>query len=329
MSRVTETQILRSNLNYINSSRRIIHKLNMEVDSGYKVHTPGDSEVSATIEKFRQTLDRMDSYKNRTAGVKSFLTFQDDSLSQVTELLNRAREIAAQASNETNSEITRAQMAEEVFQIRDHLMSLANAKYQNRYVWGGAAETVAPYVQGAYSGDGSTGEANEHWQWNAAVGSSATRTVNISDDFSLTIDTPGNQIFDTALEGMERLGRALAGHQTNPASGAPDGTGVDYTFPADFELQTQHIAESLDILNRARTDDIEPARVALGGKLRRIETAEALIELTKVSATEALDKLQNADIAESASSLTQAQTILQASLQVTAKVLNQSILDFL
>lgn len=328
MSRVTETQLLRSNLNYINSSRKVIQKLNMEVDSGYKVHTPGDSEVSATIEKYRQTLDRMDSYKNRTASVKSILTFQDDALSQVSELLNRAREIAAQAANETNSETTRAQMAEEVFQIRDHLVSLANSKYQDKYVWGGAVDNNPPFDAFTYTAP-ATGGASQRYAWDGAAGRNVSRTVNISDDLNLTIDTQGNSIFNTAIEGMERLGRSLAGYKTNPSSGMPDGTGVAYTFPTEFSQQTQDISASLDILDRARTQDIEPERVTLGGKLRRIETAESLLDLTKTSAMEALDKLQNADIAESASSLTQAQTILQASLQVTAKVLNQSIMDYI
>ncbi|MBN8549586.1 MAG: hypothetical protein J0M12_09745 [Deltaproteobacteria bacterium] len=327
MSRVTETQMLRSNLQYINSSRSVIQKLNMEVDSGYKVHTPGDSEASATIEKYRQALDRMDSYKNRTASVKSMLTFQDDALSQVSDLINRAREIAQQASNETNSSTTRAQMAEEVFQIRNHLVSIANSKYQGKYVWGGAgADTNAPYDPLSYTTG--TGEAAVRYAWDGAAGRTTTRDVNISDDFNLTIDTPGNTVFDTAIEGMERLGRALSGLTTTPASGNTSATGGTYTFPTDFHLQTQDISNCLDILDRARTQDIEPERVALGGKLRRIDTAESLIELTKTSATEALDKLQNADIAESASSLSQAQTILQASLQVTAKVLNLSIMDY-
>lgn len=330
MTRVTESQLLRNNLSHIGRSRDHILKLNDQIGTGLKVANPSDSELSATIEKYRQTLDQLDSYANRTAGVKSFLTFQDDALSQVGELLTRAREIASQASNSTNSPETRAQMAEEVFQIRDHLVQLANSRYQGKYVWGGGASgsAVPPYVQTTDYANG-TGKALERYEFDTSeVGRSVTRTVNISEGLTLDIDTPGNQVFDNALFGLERLGRSLAGYQTNPATGAPDGTGNAYTFPADYELQTTEIRAAMDMLKSAQDDDIQPQRVTLGGKLRRIETAESMLQLGKGSVQEALDKLQNADIAESASNLTQAQTVLQAALAVTSRVLNQTILDY-
>jgi flagellar hook-associated protein 3 FlgL len=318
-------------LRYVNQARSAIQKLNQQVDTGLKVITPGDSNVSAIIEQYRQSLDKIDSYKNRTASVQSFLTFQDDALSQVGDLINRAREIAAQAANSTNSPETRAQMAEEVFQLRDHLMSIANSQYQGKYVWGGAADTVAPYQSFTYTAvGGEPAGALNSYQWDGTTaGRTTSRHVNIAEGLTLTVDTPGNGIFDTALEGLDRLGRSLAGYTTNPASGAPNGTGAAYTFPTDYAQQTADLNATIDLLDSARTDDIEPERVSLGGKLRRIDTAQSLLELAKGSAQEALDTLQNADIAESASNLTQAQTVLQAALTVTGRVLNQSIVDYL
>ena len=70
-------------------------------------------------------------------------------------------------------------------------------------------------------------------------------------------------------------------------------------------------------------------RVDLGGKLRRLDTADSLLDLGKVNAQELLDKLQNADTVESASKLQLAQTALTASYTVTSRVLNLSILDYI
>ncbi len=328
MTRVTESQLGRVNLSNISRSKEKILKLNEEIDSGYKVQTPSDSDASAVIEKYHQALDKLATYKNRTASVKSFLTYQDDNLSQVSDLLNRAREVATQAANSTNSPGTRAQMAEEVFQIRDHLVSLANAQYQGKYIWGGAQDTNQPYDAQTYTNP-PTGGASQRYVWDNLAGRDITRTVNISENLTIGIDSQGNTVFDNALQGLERLGRALAGYQTSPASGVPTGAGAAYNFPTDYTLQTQDIQNALNLLDQARSNDIEPKRVELGGKLRRIDTAESLLSLTQTNAEEALDKLQNADIAESASALTQAQSVLQASLSVTARVMNQSILDYL
>jgi flagellin-like hook-associated protein FlgL len=63
--------------------------------------------------------------------------------------------------------------------------------------------------------------------------------------------------------------------------------------------------------------------------MRRLQTAESLLTLTKSSAQEVLSRIQNADETESVASLSQAQTALQASYSVTAKVLRLTIMDYL
>ena len=63
--------------------------------------------------------------------------------------------------------------------------------------------------------------------------------------------------------------------------------------------------------------------------MRRLQTAESLLTLTKTSAQEVLSRIQNADETESVASLSQAQTALQASYSVTAKVLRLTIMDYL
>ena len=136
-------------------------------------------------------------------------------------------------------------------------------------------------------------------------------------------------MFGTSIEALERLGRALAGYATTPASGSPDGGGLAYTFPTDYTQQTADIKNTIDLLNKARDEDILPERTMLGGKMRRLETAESLLSLSKTSAQEVLSKIQNADETESVANLTQAQTALQASYSVTAKALRLTIMDYI
>jgi flagellar hook-associated protein 3 FlgL len=283
----------------------------------------------------------VEGFTTRIADVRSGLQFQDDIMKEVNELLIRAQEVATQAANTTNSEITRAQQAEEIYQIRDNLVSLANSTLKGRYIYGGADDDDAPYdaqllttYTPAMPARGYetplTGPNATRYAFDSDVGMTTTRMVQISDGVSVTINTPGNQLFDEALQGLERLGRAMAGYDTlpPPGMGAPDGTGAAFVFPADYTRQTDDIRAALDQLKDARENDILPERVNLGGRLRRLETAEGILALAKTNANEVLDKLQNADIVESASKLTLAQTALQASLQVGTQILQQSILDF-
>ena len=327
MTRITESQLTRSLITHLVDHRRSIAKLNDEISSGIAVARPGDSTNAGTISNFQQTLDRVKTFENRIASVKSYLTFQDDVLTQANDILLRAKEIATQGANETQSATTRSQMSEEVWQLRDHLVSLANSTYQGKFVYGGLDDDDPPYDAATYTTPASGG-ASQRYVYDAETGTSGTRTIKITDDLTITTNTPGNTVFDEGIQALERLGRALAGYETLPAGGAPDGTGNAYTFPAQFATQTQAIAATITQLNTARQTDIMPEKVGLAGRLRRIETAESLLTLSKESSQDALDRLQNTDVFESASKLTQAQTALQASLQVSAKVLNLSIIDF-
>jgi flagellar hook-associated protein 3 FlgL len=310
-------------------NRKEVMKYSDEVSSGYRVREPGDTYQAGTISQFRQMLDRIDGFRSRVANLQSSLAFQDDVMTQVNDLLLRAKEVASQAANETNGPETRQQMAAEVWELREQLVQLANSTYQGKYIFGGADDDDPPYETTTAYTNPSSGVASLRYRFDGETGTSLTRTVKITDDLSVTANTPGNQLFDNALYGLERLGRALEGYQTLPATGAPNGSGVAFTFPADFSQQTDAITESLDLLDSAREDDIMPEKVSLGARMRRIETGLAILDLNKGTATAALVDLQDADIADSASQLQQAQTALEASMTVSLRILNISILDYL
>ena len=328
MTRIAENQMIASVLQGIFNNRARVSKYSDEITTGLKVSEPGDSNLSGSISGFRELLGRIDGYKDRVSTVSSSLVFQDDVLKQAEELLIRAKEIATQAANSTNGDETRAHMAAEVFQIRDHLISLANSTYQGRYIYGGTADDTPPFIDTTYVNP-ATGQANLRYVHTGANGTGTSKTVKVTDDLSIVVNTPGDQIFNNAIYGLERLGRALEGFATNPAAGAPDGTGNPYVFPNDLETQTLDIRASLDILDTARETDILEERIDIGGRLRRLDTATSLLDLGKVNAEELIDKLQNADVVESASNLQQAEIALQASFTVSARVLNLTILDYI
>jgi len=329
MTRISENQKGRTLIDSIAKNRELFNKFSNEISSGYRVVNPGDSKQSATISLFRQTLERVEGYGSRLANVQSSLAFQDDIMLQVNDLMIRAKEIATQAANESNGSETRAQMSAEVFQMRDHLIQLANSRYQGRYIYGGADDDDPPYDTTTAFTFPASGDAATRYVFDAELGTSTTRTVKVTDDLSITTNTVGSTLFDNALYGLERLGRSLAGFATNPAVGAPDGSGDAYTFPGQLTQQTTDIQATLALFDTARESDIMQERVDIGGRMRRLDTASAILELNKASTTDALASLQDADIAESATNLTQAQTALEASMTVSLRILNISILDYL
>lgn len=328
MTRIAENQSARNLLTTILRNRESVNRLGDQISSGIKVKDPGDSPLAGSISQYRAVLERVDGYKTRIASVQSFLTFQDNSLREANDIMIRAGEIATQSANETNDPVARQQMAAEVWQLRDHLVTLANGTYGGRYVWGGADDDDPPFDAATYVNP-ATGAASQRYIHDAELGTAQTRDVKVSDDLTITVNTAGNTVWSDSIAALERLGRALEGYETLPAAGLPDGTGVAFVFPADYTRQTQALQGAIDVIDDARQNDIMIERVSIGGKMRRLDTASSLIGLAQVSGQEVLDKLQNTDITEAASNLTIAQQALEASMIVSNRVLNLSILDYL
>jgi flagellar hook-associated protein 3 FlgL len=328
MTRISENQSTRQLVANTLDNKQKLNQFANEITTGYKVTLPGDSNQAGTISQYRQTIEKIDSYGTAIVQTKSFLQFQDDAMAQVSDIIIRAKEIASQAANETNSDVARAQLAGEIFELRDNLASLANSTFQGKYVWGGAADDSAPYTTSTYTNP-ATGPASQRYVIDPQPGRTTLRTIQITDTLNLTVNSAAAGLFDTAIRATERLGRSLSGYSSTLTAGAPDGGGVALVFPTDYIAQTTEIKATIDQLDLAREQQVIPERVGLGAKLRRLETGESLLTLTKNSAQDVLGRLQNADETESASNLQQAQNALQASYTVTARVLRLTILDYI
>jgi flagellar hook-associated protein 3 FlgL len=331
MTRITQSQLGRMSIETLFSARDRYDKYSNEVSSGFKAASPGDSRFSGTINQYRNQLTKIEGHETRIQSAKAVLAFQDNAVTQLNDLLVRAKEIATQTANETVGTTSRAQAAKEIFEIRDHIVQLANSKYQDRYIYGGADDDDPPFDESTYAVPVGTAAETKRFAYDDTTvepGNALSRTINLTDDFTMTITSPGNNLFGNALTALEKIGRALAGYTTDVLPG-PVYTGTAYTFPTDVELQTRHIKDGMDQLDDARKTYVMPERISLGAKLKRIDTAEAILDLTKSDAKSVLASLQDADLDVSATNLSQAETGLNASYAVSSKVLQLSILNYL
>jgi flagellar hook-associated protein 3 FlgL len=328
MTRISETSTINSLITMLARNRIQVDKYSQQLASGVKVSEPGDSTSSGTISALKGVLDRIESYKRGVTTAQGMLAFQDDVLGQAGDVLVRAKEVAAQGANETMDSVQRAALAEEVFQLRDQMVSLANSTYQGMHIYSGAASDVAPYGTPATYDNGS-GAGLSRYVYTTNAGSGTVKSIAVGDNLTVDINTAGNQVFDNAIQGLERLGRALQGYRTEPDTGAPDGSGTAYSMPADYQEQTQDIKKAMDLLDQARQTDIEPERVSVGGRMKRVEIAQSLLEMNSTNSKEELSKMQDADIADAATRLQLAQTALEASMSVTVRALDLSILKYI
>ena len=87
----------------------------------------------------------IDQYDRNISQAQSGLEAGESTLSDIGELLNRAKELALSQATGTASPETRKNVAGEVRQIRDQLIQLANTKQGDRYMFGGRKTDAPPY----------------------------------------------------------------------------------------------------------------------------------------------------------------------------------------
>lgn len=337
MTRISTNQLTANIIYQIDKQRENISKFSQEVSTGVKVAKPGDSDYSGSIAQLQSNRQRNETYDRRMNFLESHFVAQDNVLSESASLLIRAKEIATQGANESYSADNRQQLSEEIFQLRDQLIQIANTKHNDSYLYSGYADNTPPFSATTYTNG--TGEAQERYIYTTADGATSTRTVKISDTLNVRQNTAGSDVFNGAVWALERLGRALAGFRTEPdalsggapAAVAPDGTATAYdlTQAADVTEQTNDILNAIDLLDIAREQDISQERTNLAGRMVRLDSSREVLEVSNTTLDELLADLRDADIVDSASKLTEAQNALQASYSVTTRLLNLNILSYI
>ncbi len=334
-SRVTNIQLTNNFIREIFDQRAALETARQQVSSGIKVRDPSDDPGRAgTIAEFKYTLQRIERHKQRIALGENMLSIQDSVLEQTESILLRAKELAAQGANGTNSTEIRQTMAEEVWNLRDSLVSLANTKVQGIFLYGGAADDNPPFtfqtgVTG-YTEPLITDDPNANKRTVAATndGQNVTRNIRITDLDTIKINTPGADVFANAIYAVESLGRSLAGYETTvDGSGVPTGAGASYS--GDYAAQTQDILAALDNIETARAGDVSIERSSVGSRMNSINQSKEILETLKINAEQSRSILQDVDIFKAASDLTNLQSSLEALLSSGANIQSLSLLNFI
>lgn len=128
------------------------------VTSGRRINHLSDDPIGATralgLRSFEEALAQ---YQRNVDNSQPFLAQTDAVLEDVVNGLIRAKEITLAMANDTNSTVERQAGANEIHQILEQILSQANTKVENRFIFGGFLNGAAPFARGTnrvdYRGD--------------------------------------------------------------------------------------------------------------------------------------------------------------------------------
>ena len=173
------------------------------VTSGRRINHLADDPIGATrAMDLRGFENGVAQYKRNIDNTTPFLEQADSAFDGVVKGLTRAKELTVQMANDIYSPVERGAAAREVRQIFEQLLSVANSKIENRFLFGGFANGAAPFSESAagvnYSGD--NGEIR------IETNTSSTLPINfLGNQVFQAAGVPGGQGFFDILRDLESL----------------------------------------------------------------------------------------------------------------------------
>jgi flagellar hook-associated protein 3 FlgL len=156
--RVTDRQQVDALITAIRGLRGNIFNRNEQIASGKRVNRPSDDPAAAErINQFRnvlRTTERRLATVNEGVGR---LNLSDSVLETAGHTLQRAKELAIQMRNDSNTAVERRNAAQEVQQLILGLAGIANTQLNGRFLFAGSQTQTEPFVLGSANGSAGTG----------------------------------------------------------------------------------------------------------------------------------------------------------------------------
>lgn len=275
-------------------------KLQEQLQTGSKINRPSDDPVIAvTGMGYRRDLAKVEQYQRNMITANSWLDTTDESLNQVGEQLKRVRELVIQAANDTNTLDDREKIKLEIDQIREQIQNVANTKVADSYIFSGT-NTGQPLYPEAIPPALPVNE--EEVQ------------IEIYDGIQLPVNTPGKTLFKDIDDLMGKISGLL---------GDPNSTGADIG-DALGGVTAQGVGDITVIHNK-----VLAAQADVGARQNRVEMMDNRLALREVSVTKQLSDNESVDYSKAITELVTNESIHQASLSVGAKIIQQTLVDFI
>ena len=308
MTRVTVGSALYGALNGMQSTSSKLAALQSQLSSGRQITKPSDNPAgTATALQLRGELARTNQYQANGTDALSYLTQLDSTMSSLATQLQKVRSLVVQGLNTGSSTGTSNEaLAQQVDQIRQSMLSLANTTSLGRPIFGGTTTGSA-----AFSLDSSTNTVSY-------VGDSGAMQRTVGPSTTITINPIGSDVFGT-------------GNGTDPADGSPD----VFELLSNISAALRGAADPTTTLNSALTSidkvqaNFSDVQATEGAQYNRITGLQSSMSTNTIQLKAQLSDLQDVDVADMAIQVSTANTAYQASLAATAQIQQTSLLDFL
>ncbi|MEM9200536.1 MAG: flagellar hook-associated protein FlgL [Actinomycetota bacterium] len=296
MTRITQQSNLALMRNDLSVVSKRLADIQRQVASGKTLQRASD-EPSAALEslRYRRSLRTYGQYERNLTDARNWLGNADTAMEAMDNRLSRVQELTIQADNGSLSPAARTAISTELRSVADEMLGLMNSDHLGRPLFGGNVGGSEAYDDaGAYLGDNGVVE--------RTISSGSAFQVNVTGPDAFGADNPADPLNGNIVEMVRRI--------------ADD---------VDAGVQVQ---DTLDNIDAAQTR-LHSAQATLGARLSSIEKLESRNLETTTDLRSSLSRTEDVDLTEAILELTSQEAAYTAALNVSGRLLSNSLLDFI
>jgi flagellar hook-associated protein 3 FlgL len=312
--RITNMMRVSDFLYHVENRTTRLYELQNQIASGYRLHRPSDDPIGVhQAMRLHEQISQNEQYTRNLENGLSRLSFTDNTLTQINDLITSLDMLAIQGDNTTNTTPDYANLAVQAEEVIQQMVSQANAQYQGVFIFAGQWTSTMPFEDVQEEGittsvslvpEGPLGE--------------VYREIGVGDQVAINIQ--GDQLFMPDGEGemTDLFWVAIQIRDTLNNEGEP---------PPGYE-EVYDLPMLRDALEDIR-ERITNFQSEVGARVERMNNVNIQLLDSNLTLTDALSNVEDTDIVQAAMNLQMDQAAYQATLNVGSMIMQPSLLDYI
>lgn len=309
--RVTNNMLLDNYLNNLYGNLNKMDKLQTQVATNKRITKLSDDPMGVISSmKCRVKLYKIDQYRDNIENARTWLTQTESSVLEMNEVIKSAYETSVHVANDYMTEDDKNAAAELIGQLRDHVLTIANSKVGDKYIFGGYNVTNKPLTVDAsgnilYNGLDLTNESDPA----LIAENEQIIEYEIGDDLQTQVSVTGSRLMkmgdDNIYSVLDNLYNALKSNES-------------------AEVIDEYVGKLQDCQTHVLAIESE-----LGGRTNRLELVSNRYDEEFLNYTKTKSEIEDVDLAEAVMNFEMAKAVYTSALQIGSEIIQPSLVDFL
>jgi len=292
--KISTAQFFKSNATAMSDGQFSISEIQAKLGTGKQLTSPSqDVQKTNLITRLQSSLERQDVHRENIDFARTRLNSEETALTSITQVLQRASELAIQSANGTMVAEDRAVLGAEVAELRKELMRLANSRdLEGNYIFAGNRIDSPPFAQ--------DDRGNVEYR-----GDYGRLVISVSDSRSVAVNTLGNELLTSDdFDAIKLLEDGL------------------------LENDVAALKRSVDEIKMS-SDRVSVTFGKMAGRVSTLNAQSELLEDTSLRLEKVLSQTGDLDYAKAITQLSKESLALQALQASFTKISQLSLFDFM